>query len=91
MLKRPSNEKTGPANTKQVKRSSLPEQEHVSAYDPLAYDILKQHNCYWTFKQFENSAQVYVSGNDDDSNNMQYNNLVLQNREGDRGVCSTAI
>lgn len=66
MLKRPSNEKTGPANTKQVKRSSLPEQEHVSAYDPLAYDILKQHNCYWTFKQFENSAQVYVSGNDDD-------------------------
>lgn len=47
MLKRPSNEKTGPANTKQVKRSSLQEQEHVSAYDPLAYDILKQHNyCY---------------------------------------------
>ena len=40
MLKRPSNEKTGPANTKLVKRSSLQEQEQVSSYDPLAYDLL---------------------------------------------------
>ena len=34
MLKRHSNEKTGPANTKLVKRSSLQEVEHVSTYGP---------------------------------------------------------
>ena len=34
MLKRHSNEKTDPANTKLVKRSSLQEEEHVSTYGP---------------------------------------------------------